>query len=181
MATHSSYSCLENPVDRGDWWAPLYSVAQSQTWLKWLSMHACIGEENGNPLQYSCLENPRDRGAWWAAVYGFAQSWTRLKWLSSSSSSSPQMNGFPTLRVLSCFNCVWLFETLWTITCQTLLSMGFSRQEYWNGLPWPPPGELPDLGIEPMSPVPPPLQADSSTAEPSEQIFHHYLKHGGRK
>ena len=48
----------------------------SQSWaqLKRLSMHACIGEGNGNPLQYSCLKNPRDRGAWWAAVYGVAES-----------------------------------------------------------------------------------------------------------
>ena len=38
-----------------------------------LSMHACVGEGNGNPLQYSCLENPRDGGAWWADVYGVAQ------------------------------------------------------------------------------------------------------------
>ena len=49
-------------------------------------MHACIGEENCNPLQCSCLENPRDGGAWWAAVYGITQSWTRLKRLISSSS-----------------------------------------------------------------------------------------------
>ena len=63
------YSCLENPVDRGAWWAAIYGVAQSQTRLKRLSMHACIGEGNGNPLQFSCLENPVDRGAWWAAVH----------------------------------------------------------------------------------------------------------------
>ena len=81
------YSCLGNPMDRGTWWAAVYGVAQSRTWLKRLSMHACIGEGNDNPLQYSCLENPRDGGAWWAAVYGVTQSWTRLKWLSSSSSS----------------------------------------------------------------------------------------------
>ena len=62
--------------------------SHSQTQLKQLSMHACIGEGNGNPLQCSCLANPRDRGAWWAAVYGVAQSWTRLKRLSSSSSSN---------------------------------------------------------------------------------------------
>ena len=86
MATHSKCSCLENPVDRGAWWAAVHGVPQSRTWLQRLSMHACIGEGNGNPLQYSCLENPRDRGAWWAAVYGVAQSWTRLKRLSSSSS-----------------------------------------------------------------------------------------------
>ena len=82
------YSCLENPVDRGAWWAAAYGVAQSRTRLKQLSMHACIGDGNGNPLQYSCLENPRDRGAWWAAMYGVTQSWTQLKRLSSSSSSS---------------------------------------------------------------------------------------------
>ena len=81
------YSCLEYPVDRGTWWAAVHGVAQSWTWLKRLSMHACIGEGNGNPLQCSCLEDPRDGGAWWAAVYGVAQSQTRLKRLSSSSSS----------------------------------------------------------------------------------------------
>ena len=68
------YSCLENPLDRRAWWAAIYGVAQSQTLLKQLSMHASIGAGNGNPLQYSCLENPRDRRAWWAAIYGVAQS-----------------------------------------------------------------------------------------------------------
>ena len=81
------YSCLKNPVDRGAWWAAVHRVAQTWTWLKQLSMHACIGEGNGSPLQCSCLENPRDGGAWWPAVYGVTQSRTRLKWLSSSSSS----------------------------------------------------------------------------------------------
>ena len=64
------YSCLENPADRGAWWAAVHGVAQSWTWLKQLSMLACIAEGNGNPLQYSCLEDPRDGGAWWTAVYG---------------------------------------------------------------------------------------------------------------
>ena len=81
------YSCLKNPVDRGAWWAAICGFAQSQTRLKWLTMHACIGEGIGNPLQCSCLENPRDGGAWWAAIYGVTESRTRLKWLSSSSSS----------------------------------------------------------------------------------------------
>ena len=70
------YPCLENPLDRGAWWAAVHGVTQSQTRLKQLSMPACIGEGNGNLLQYSCLENPRDRGVWWAAVYGVVQSWT---------------------------------------------------------------------------------------------------------
>ena len=53
---------------------------------------------------------------------------------------------------------VRLFTTLWTAADQAPLSMGFSRQEYWSGLTQPPPGDLPDPGIEPMSPA---LQADS--------------------
>ena len=48
---------------------------------------------------------------------------------------------------------VWLFVTLWTIACHPPLSMGFSRQEYWNGLPFPPPGNLPNPGIESTSPT----------------------------
>ena len=44
---------------------------------------------------------------------------------------------------------VRLFSTLWTLACQAPLTMGFSRQEYWSGLPCPPPGGLPDSGIEP--------------------------------
>ena len=50
-----------------------------------------------------------------------------------------------------CFSCVQLFETPWTVALQAPLFMGFSRQEYWSGLPCPPPGDLPDPGIEPAS------------------------------
>ena len=53
--------------------------------------------------------------------------------------------------VLSCFGRVWLFVTLWTAACQVPLSLGFSRQEYWSGLPCPLPTNLPFLGIEPSS------------------------------
>ena len=52
---------------------------------------------------------------------------------------------------------------LWTIACQTPLSIGFPRQEYWSGLPFPSPGDLPDAGIEPGSLS---LQADALTSEP---------------
>ena len=47
-------------------------------------------------------------------------------------------------RVLSHFSHVQLFGTLWTVACQAPLFMGFSRQQYWSGLPYPPPGDLPD-------------------------------------
>ena len=49
----------------------------------------------------------------------------------------------------------------WTVACQTPLSMEFSRQEYWSGLPFPPPGDLPDPGIEPASLMSPALEAGS--------------------
>ena len=51
--------------------------------------------------------------------------------------------------MLSRYSCVWQFATLWTIACQAPLSMGFLRQEYWSGLPFPSPGDLADPGTEP--------------------------------
>ena len=54
------------------------------------------------------------------------------------------------LLLLNCCSCVWFSVTLWTVTCQASLSIGFSRREYWSVLPFPPPGDLPDPGIEPM-------------------------------
>ena len=50
-------------------------------------------------------------------------------------------------------SCVWLFVTRWTVAQQAPLSMGFSRQEYWSGLPFPSPGDLPDRGIKPRPPA----------------------------
>ena len=62
-----------------------------------------------------------------------------------------------------------IFGTLWTITHQAPLSMGFSRQEYWSGLPCPPPGDLHNPGIEPRSPA---LQEDSLPTEPLGKPIH---------
>ena len=66
------------------------------------------------------------------------------------------------------FSCVQLFVTPWTVAHQAPLSMGFSRQEYWSGLPFPSPGNLPDPGIKPGSPA---LQADSLPFEPSGKTY----------
>ena len=65
--------------------------------------------------------------------------------------------------VYKLFSCVQLFVTSWTIACQAPLSMEFSRQEYWSGLPFPSPGDLSNPGIESVSPV---LQVDSLTTKP---------------
>ena len=54
----------------------------------------------------------------------------------------------------------------WTVVCQAPLSKGFTRQEYWSGLPFPPPRDLPDSGIEPVTPASSASQANSLTAEP---------------
>ena len=71
---------------------------------------------------------------------------------------------------------VRLFATPWTVAHSAPPSMGFSRQEYWSGLPFPSPGDLPNPGIEPGSPA---LQADALTAELSKKGYlitfrHHF-------
>ena len=73
------------------------------------------------------------------------------------------------------FSCVQLFATPWTVAYQAPSSMGFSRQEYWRGLPFPSPGspDLPNSGIEPRSPA---LQADALTSEPPGKSY--YLRVG---
>ena len=74
------------------------------------------------------------------------------------------------LLLLSRFSRVRLFATLCTVSHQASLSMGFSRQEYWIGLPFPSPGDLPDPGMEPQSPA---LAGGfCSTEPPGEPIFY---------
>ena len=78
---------------------------------------------------------------------------------------NPILTNNSALCVFLCYSlsCVWLFVTPWTVARQAPLFMGFSRQEYWSGLPFPSPGDLPDLGIEPGFPA---WQADSLLSQP---------------
>ena len=62
---------------------------------------------------------------------------------------------------------VRLFVTPWTVAYQAPQSMEFSRQEYWSGLPFPSPGDLPNPGIEPVSPT---MQADALPSEPPGKL-----------
>ena len=75
------------------------------------------------------------------------------------------MNRFKTKCVLNCCH-VRLFAPLCTVSCQTPISMEFSRQESWSGLPFPPPGDLPKPGIKPVSPE---LADGFFTAKPPEK------------
>ena len=94
-----------------------------------------------------------------------------------------QSNRCPTLAVedgphgqdacylLSRFSCVHLFVTLRTVALQAPLPMGLSRQEYWSGLPCPPPRDLPDPGAEPTSPTSPELAGRFFTTPATECSF----------
>ena len=71
------------------------------------------------------------------------------------------------LEICACvLSHVPLCATPWTVACQAPLSMEFSRQEYWSGLPFPPPGDLPDAGIKPVSPLSPSLAGGFFTPVP---------------
>ena len=94
------------------------------------------GGGNDNPLQHSCLENSMDRGAWRASLWGHKEL-NMTEWLTFS----------PSLMAP------------WAVAHQAPLSMGFPRQEHWSGLLFPPPGDLPDPGIEPTSLLFPALAA----------------------
>ena len=104
------------------------------------------------------------------SLYTFACLWTSLEGLTRKSSrwwllgwrrNRGKRKAFQKIFfkpykcacVLSRFSHVQLFATLWPVAYQALLSMEFSRQEYWSGWPCPPPGDLPNPGIEPASPA----------------------------
>ena len=78
--------------------------------------------------------------------------------------------------MLSCFSGVQLFATLWIVAHQAPLSIGFSRQEYWNGLPCPPPGDLLNQGIKPASLTSPALAGRFFTINANWEVsFYIYL------
>ena len=72
--------------------------------------------------------------------------------------------------ILSHFSCVQLSATLWTVDRQASVSMGFSRQEYWSGLPFPSPGDLPHPGVEPVSLMSPALAGGFLTTSATWEV-----------
>ena len=71
-------------------------------------------------------------------------------------------------RTVKSLSPVQLSATPWTVAYYASLSMGFSRQEHWSGLPFPSPGDFPDPGIEPGSPT---LEADALTSKPPHSLI----------
>ena len=91
------------------------------------------------------------------------------------SSPHPVMDWKWTVVAVELLSHVWLFVTPWTVVCQVPLPMGFPRQEYWSGVPFPPPGDLPNSGIEPVSPA---LAGRFFTTEsPGKSFFKKYVLH----
>ena len=100
-----------------------------------------------------------------AALFTIVMTWKQHK----CPSTDKWKKGVVRECMLSHFSCVQLFAILWTVARQALLFMGFSRKEYWSGLPCLSPGDLPDPGIEPGSPA---LLADSLLSEsPGKSSF----------
>ena len=114
---------------------------------------------------------------WWAWVWASSRSWwwtVQEAWhvaVHRVSKSQTWLSNWTKLN--------------WTVTCQAPLSMGFSRQKYWSGLPWPPPGDLPNPGIESESLMSPALTGGFFTTSPiwraleslsSSYFFHHFVQ-----
>jgi len=128
----------------------------------------CMKGKSESEVTQSCptLSDPMDYSLPGSSVHGIFQARV-LEWGAIAFSvvhfykDSFNDNHYVINMCLSHFSRVRLFVTLWIIACQAPLSMGFSRCEYWSVLPCLPPGNLPDPGMESMSPLSPALQVDS--------------------
>ena len=136
--------------------------------LSFITFHCQYNHENKPRLRYKATVGPKGhvyvqkwvvylltgilgrRKTFWQKGFSRYRNVSKQRMLSVKSS------------VWKSFSCVRLFVTPWTVAHKTPLSTDFSRKEYWSGLPFPSPGDLPESGVEPRSPT---LQADSLPSE----------------
>ena len=118
-------------------------------------------------LEYSAMKKEGDLGTTWMDFEGIL-----LSELRQTDEYHMSSHIWKKVKVKS-LNCDWHFATPWTVAYQAPLSMGFSRQEYWSGLPFPSLGDLPNPGIEPRSPA---LQTDALPSEPPRKPYIGNLK-----
>ena len=143
--------------------------------LSWRSCPSVCTDRSG-----SCSDTCRSCHSWICVLEDWMKNaecsgwneWLLISWSYLPTAYALQgKTCFPTITtacvcvcvwVWKSLSCIWLFATPWTVTWQAPLSMGFSRQEYWSGYPFPSPEDLLDLGIKPRTPV---FQADFSPSE----------------
>ena len=140
------------------------STVSAEPWYFWNLWRKSFLVSGGLPTIF---------GSWVVAF--FFLSWNCIAWISDdilpvylSVFIRPLFFKVP-CTLCSVLSRVFLFGTTWTIAGQAL-SMGFFRQEYWSGLPFPHPGYFPKPAIEPASPVSPALQMDSLRTEPQGKL-----------
>ena len=162
-------SCLENPRDRGAWWAAVYGVAQSQTQQKWLAAAAAatVLDTSDTTVNEKVSLFSRNFHSMRSFLgHGGESFFLTIPWTVNRLTSFLQGEIFLFFFLIdylllshtfSVFNFIffnhsvvsgslWLCDIM-DYTCQAPLSMDFSRQEYWSGLPFFSPGDLPDSGI----------------------------------
>ena len=133
-------SCLGNPRDGGALWAAVYGVVQTQTRLKQLS---CSSSKMVTMTLYTRQQKTQmQRTVFWTLWEKARVRWFEkiaLKHKREKSRTCCSHDGFRCIySSIQLFSCVWLFVTPWTVTYQVPPSVGFSKQEYWSGLPhWP--------------------------------------------
>ena len=139
------YSCPENPVYRGAWWTVVHGVAQSRIQLKRLSMHALKKEmaTHSSILAWGIPGTEEPGG-----LPSMGSHRVRHDWRDLAAAAASTINSVCVCVCVCSVAELCLFSDPWTVASQAPLSMGFSRQEYWIGLPFLTPGDLPNSGIE---------------------------------
>ena len=132
-------------------------------------IHFCCLHKNGILLWYPQADLYRMdvQGRWiweWESIPGKENSWVKMWRPEITQHTCAQ--GIHVCMCIQSLSRVWLFVIPWTVAHQAPLSMGFPRQEYWRGLPFPPPGDLPNPGIELATLEVPALEGKFFTTEP---------------